>query len=266
MICELLSRLETRQIRQAVEEILLQSAFACEAGNGSEMLKLAQMARRVSIACGDDIGEAVSLTHVGVAQAQLGAFVEATRAFQKAQRIFHRVAALEQRHNEGLALFGQALVHAMRRPRNRVLAIASYQNAVDLFEELYSAYETAGDNKRCREIYDLVADLRVRMLSEIPKIYIDAGDFAAPNLLREPPISVEDGLSDSMVSRDPNSEMDQSAEIVDGVGWVIGPEQRRTKSPKPAEKQPGDNRLPGSFVRDDSGNVSYIDSDPKEPG
>jgi len=175
MFCDLVEYLDTKALRGAVKEFLIQSLLACEANDADLMLELASAARRVAVECRDVMGEAAALVHLGAASLSVGQVPGAGRAFDWARRIFHRDPGWRQRFNESVALLGLGRVYQLSDPPQPIKAVAVFQQAWELLQGVRENYWTAADDQKVREIDDLVREIESRIAAHMPRVYVEAG-------------------------------------------------------------------------------------------
>lgn len=260
MICDLLKMLEAASLREAVAELLAESLSACEVGDAAKMLDLAQTARRVALECLDTVGEAVALVHVGAAQANLRKIDRAIDAFDQARRIFHRHPTLPQRKNEGIALFFSGLAYLQQRPSARTQAIASYQKALDILEQLLTDLRMAGDDTMIQNVLYLSEELHDRMASEIPRVFVDAEVHEvrprAVGAEKIDEIRREQGSEPA-----PSSDSADSTTVPDDSGLIMGMPRRSIETSGETEENADQNTENRGFVRDEQGNIIFTDSE-----
>jgi hypothetical protein len=262
MNCELLGKFNITALGESIQELLLQSSLACEAGNGHQMLVFARAAQQVALACGDSIGEAISLCHLATGHIRTRECDRAITAFQQAVGIFHRHPTRLQRRHEGIALFGLALSYRQQQPPAWIQAIACYQRSIDVLERILAELELVGNDRGFREIHGLLQEVRDRMLSEIPQVYLDTQDYGVSTVSSGiSALAVEQTDEDSNQLNEHRGDVANVRQVPDDQGLVNA--RNRPDDVETQEIADLDDQLArlGRFSRDDRGNVIFVKPD-----
>ncbi len=184
----LVKRLDIALLQRAVQESLKQSLLAFEARDTDLMVELASTAGQIARGCRDHLGQATASIHLGMAHAHKNQFDKAISACEQAKRIFHRDPARRQRHGEGMAAYGLGLIfqhhstwlHSNRAKaigHLRARAIGHYQESFSLLEQAMQHYAGIGDKKHFLDLKEIRQDIRHRIASQIPIVYVDGAKY-----------------------------------------------------------------------------------------
>jgi hypothetical protein len=134
------------------------------------------------------MAEAAALFCQGVAYTLSGQAKEARDAYERARRIYHRAPSLQDRQNEALALWGLALTYPQDY-NSQVMAIVSYQQAANVFEQLRVDYLNLGHDRQARWVQEQHDELTALVQAQIPKIYLEEEKLSpseSPGVYRTP--------------------------------------------------------------------------------
>jgi hypothetical protein len=173
----LLEGINSRSITRAALGYLQRSLAALQASDIGSMLELAQAARQVARKCDDRLGEAAALLHCGTACARQNELDHARRVFELAQREYARIPSWPARHYEAIAHYCIGLLFQRGSRPSSVDAVASFQKALNLLEDVKFFYAAGGDDRQLNLVHELCEELRVRIRDQSSSTAIETGPF-----------------------------------------------------------------------------------------
>lgn len=181
---DFLKWLDVESLQGAVQESLSQSLLACEAGDIKLMLEMAQTARHIAWEYRDQAAQATALLHLGMAHARTSQYDQAISACEQARRLYHRNPAQQQRHGEGMAVYGLGLIfkHSsiwLYSDQTKAIgdlqarAAGYYQQALVLLKQAMRHYAAVGNEKQFLALQEVCQDIQLEIAQQAPIVYVD---------------------------------------------------------------------------------------------